>query len=164
MVVYGVESDLGTVYVGIDGGYLQRVWTPGQAPGSVQAAAVSPGAAASPGWVDHLLDDLRRYLSGEPLDLNSWESKFDLSQATPFRQRVYRALLEVRRGQTCTYGDLARRVQSPRAARAIGGAMASNPIPLFVPCHRVVATTGLGGYGGGLSLKRRLLELEGALT
>jgi methylated-DNA-[protein]-cysteine S-methyltransferase len=64
-------------------------------------------------------------------------------------------------GSTATYREVAERVGSPSAARAVGAACAANPIPLIVPCHRVVAAAGLGGYGGGPALKRKLLELEG---
>jgi methylated-DNA-[protein]-cysteine S-methyltransferase len=76
---------------------------------------------------------------------------------------VLRALARVSYGRTVTYGELAARVGQPRGARAVGQAMARNPVPLVIPCHRVVASGGgLGGYGGGLALKRRLLDLEGA--
>lgn len=78
-----------------------------------------------------------------------------------FAARVRAALQAIPRGTVATYGELAQRVGSPAAARAIGRACATNPIPLVVPCHRVVATHGLGGYGLGLRSKRVLLELEG---
>jgi len=68
-------------------------------------------------------------------------------------------------GQTCTYGELAALVGNRRAARAVGQALARNPTPILVPCHRVLASGGgLGGFGGGLEMKRRLLLLEGAIT
>jgi methylated-DNA-[protein]-cysteine S-methyltransferase len=68
------------------------------------------------------------------------------------------------RGQIATYGEIARRVGRPRAFRAVGNTMRLNPIPIVIPCHRVVGTNGdLTGFGGGLSMKRRLLELEGAV-
>jgi len=80
---------------------------------------------------------------------------------------VWRALARVRAGKTLTYGELAARVQRPGAARAVGSAMRKNPLPLFVPCHRVLAGNGLGGFSGGvegaLDLKQRMLEHEGAL-
>ncbi|MCK4301404.1 MAG: MGMT family protein, partial [candidate division Zixibacteria bacterium] len=63
-------------------------------------------------------------------------------------------------GRTCTYGEIARAVGHPRASRAVGGANANNNLPLVIPCHRVVAANGLGGYGGGLAMKRRLLKIE----
>lgn len=81
---------------------------------------------------------------------------------TPFQVRVWTALRRVGRGQVRTYGGLARDVGSPRSMRAVGMAMATNPLPIVVPCHRVVAAKlELGGFSGGLERKRWLLELEG---
>jgi methylated-DNA-[protein]-cysteine S-methyltransferase len=87
----------------------------------------------------------------------------DMANVPPFHGKVLRACRRIPYGKTLTYAVLAARAGSPRAARAVGQAMARNPLALVVPCHRVVATGGsLGGYGGGLDLKRRLLKLEGA--
>jgi len=81
---------------------------------------------------------------------------------TGFQQKVWKELLKVPPGETVSYAELARRVKMPKAARAIGNAMGANPVPILVPCHRVIATGGgLGGFGGGLGLKRELLEAEG---
>ena len=82
-------------------------------------------------------------------------------QGTPFQVAVWTALREVPAGEVVTYGELARRAGYPRAARAVGSAMRANPLPLLIPCHRVVASDGIGGYGGGLELKRALLAAEG---
>ncbi len=80
---------------------------------------------------------------------------------TPFDMRVWSALLAIPYGETATYGEIARKIGRPGAARAVGMANHRNPIPLVVPCHRVVAAGGkLGGYGGGLAMKRELLNLE----
>ena len=86
----------------------------------------------------------------------------DLATVPPFSRRILLAASRIPYGATVTYGGLARRADSPRAARAVGQVMARNPVPLLVPCHRVVASGGLGGFTGGLVLKRRLLALEGA--
>jgi O-6-methylguanine DNA methyltransferase len=101
---------------------------------------------------------LRSYLSdGTPLP---HDIPLD-PRGTAFRRRAWAALRRIPHGKTATYGDIARRVGSPKAFRAVGGACASNPLPLFIPCHRVLAGDGgLGGFGGGLKLKRRLLDLE----
>ena len=81
---------------------------------------------------------------------------------TPFERRCWAALQHIPYGETRTYGQIAREVGNPHGARAVGGANHRNPIPIVVPCHRVVAAGGrLGGYGGGLELKRKLLTLEG---
>tara|TARA_R110002095_G_scaffold9507_5_gene14801 strand:+ start:732 stop:1244 length:513 start_codon:yes stop_codon:yes gene_type:complete len=80
---------------------------------------------------------------------------------TEFQQEVWRALEAIPFGATRTYVEIAQDLGRPNASRAVGGANGANPIPVVIPCHRVLATTGLGGYGGGLPLKQRLLELEG---
>lgn len=84
-------------------------------------------------------------------------------EGTPFQLAVWRALADIPYGETITYGELARRVGRPAAFRAVGQANGANPLPIVYPCHRVVAAGGLGGYGGGLDVKRRLLALEGVL-
>ena len=83
-------------------------------------------------------------------------------RVTPFQFKVLEAVSTIPYGSTATYGGIARRVGVPDGARAVGAACAANPIPLIIPCHRVVAAAGLGGFGGGVELKRRLLEHEGA--
>ena len=92
---------------------------------------------------------------------------FDLPlcpRGTPFQLRVWRALEDIPYGQVITYGELARRVGCPRGSRAVGQANHRNPLPLFLPCHRVVGAGGaLTGYAGGLSMKEWLLRLEGML-
>jgi methylated-DNA-[protein]-cysteine S-methyltransferase len=81
---------------------------------------------------------------------------------SPFRRSVLIACMKIPFGRTATYGALAARAGSPRAARAVGGAMAANPIPIVVPCHRVVASQGkIGGYTGGIGYKKLLLSHEG---
>jgi O-6-methylguanine DNA methyltransferase len=101
---------------------------------------------------------LEQYFSGEAKPLNH---VLDL-QGTPFQLMVWSALREIPLGKVATYGEIAGEIGRPRAARAVGQACGSNNVVLFVPCHRVVATQGkLGGFGGGLSLKKALLLHEG---
>ena len=101
---------------------------------------------------------LQAYFAGEL-------ENFDLPlgpQGTPFQQKVWNELCRIPYGQTISYGELAKRIGNPNASRAVGLANGSNPIPILIPCHRVIGSSGkLVGYGGGLELKRRLLELEG---
>ena len=101
--------------------------------------------------------ELEQYLAGE-----RQEFTFPIRSAgSEFSQRVWRAVQAIPYGETITYGELARRIGNPKAFRAVGTANGRNPLPLVIPCHRVVAAGGrLGGYGGGLRLKRRLLDLE----
>lgn len=85
----------------------------------------------------------------------------DFTSGSEFDRRVWRSLLEIPWGETRTYGEVARRIGSPGSARAVGGANGRNPMAILVPCHRVVAAGGrLGGYGGGLDMKRWLLAHE----
>jgi AraC family transcriptional regulator of adaptative response/methylated-DNA-[protein]-cysteine methyltransferase len=80
-----------------------------------------------------------------------------------FEERVWRALRQIPRGETRSYSDVARQLGNPRAARAVARACAENPAPLVIPCHRIIEKGGtLGGYGGGVSRKRALLEREAA--
>jgi methylated-DNA-[protein]-cysteine S-methyltransferase len=93
-------------------------------------------------------------------------TSFDLPVApegTPFQRKVWKALQRIPFGKTLSYGQLAKRVGSPGAARAVGRANATNPVSVVIPCHRVIGSNGsLTGYGGGMERKRGLLELEGA--
>jgi len=82
-------------------------------------------------------------------------------QGTPFQLQVWRELCEIPYGETISYGELARRIGNPKAFRAVGLANGSNPIPIIIPCHRVIGSNGkLTGYGGGLPIKEKLLALE----
>jgi methylated-DNA-[protein]-cysteine S-methyltransferase len=104
-------------------------------------------------------DQLCAYFAGERRD-------FDLTLApvgTPFQSMVWRTLAEIPFGETWSYGDLARRIGEPKAVRAVGAANGRNPLPIVLPCHRVIGSDGsLTGFGGGLPVKQYLLELEGA--
>ena len=82
---------------------------------------------------------------------------------TAFQCVVWRALAQIPFGRTCTYGDIARRVGKAGASRAIGGACGANPVPIFIPCHRVVGAKGLGGFSSGLEIKKNLLKAERCL-
>jgi O-6-methylguanine DNA methyltransferase len=101
--------------------------------------------------------ELEEYFSGK---LREFHVPVDL-RVTGFRRDILGMVKKIAFGKTRTYGELARAIGKPRAARAVGGANGANPIPIIIPCHRVVAGKGLGGYGGGLPLKKKLLQLEG---
>lgn len=127
------------------------------------AAMVGPRVIRSAAATAELTEALVAYLAGETAVL---DLPVDLSLvASPFQKKVLTTLARrVGRGQVTTYGELARRTGHPRAARAAGTACARNPVPLVVPCHRVIQTSGaIGAYGGQVWRKRYLLELEGAL-
>jgi methylated-DNA-[protein]-cysteine S-methyltransferase len=119
-------------------------------------------ATSAPPWVNDALARVREHLAGVPQDLAS--SRLDLSRVAPFTAKIYRAAQAVPAGATATYGELASIAGSPGASRAVGRAMATNPWPVIVPCHRVVAAGGgKGGFSayGGLVTKEKLLKLEG---
>ena len=94
--------------------------------------------------------------------------RFDLPLApegTPFQREVWSALTAIPYGETLSYGELARRLGRPAASRAVGAANGQNPIPIVIPCHRVIGADGsLTGFGGGLAIKRRLLDLEAGVS
>jgi epoxyqueuosine reductase len=105
------------------------------------------------------MEELEAYFRGE---LREFTLPLDL-RGTEFQKQCWQALLGIPYGETRSYADIARAVGRPTAFRAVGMANHSNPIPIVVPCHRVLAANGsLCGYGGGLDIKRKLLELEGA--
>ncbi|MGZ7132893.1 MAG: methylated-DNA--[protein]-cysteine S-methyltransferase [Halobacteriota archaeon] len=103
---------------------------------------------------------LERYLGGENVDLGIFE--VNLRNRPAFERAVLQSVRAIPRGSTATYSGLAARLGKPKAARAVGNALHHNPVPLFVPCHRVVAASGLGGFSWGVDIKRKLLMLEGA--
>jgi methylated-DNA-[protein]-cysteine S-methyltransferase len=107
-----------------------------------------------------IVRQLRTYFAGER---RAFDVQLDLSGVTPFHRRVLMAAAAVPAGQVVSYGEIARRIGQPRSCRAVGQALGRNPIPIVIPCHRVIAAGGrIGGYGGGLRIKRKLLRLEGA--
>lgn len=110
--------------------------------------------------VDDLVDALGRYDSGE---VTALEDISVVQPGGPFQQRVWQAMRTIRAGSVDTYGGLARRAGNGRASRAAGTACAINLVAPFVPCHRVVASDGIGGYGYGVDVKVALLEHEGVL-
>lgn len=123
---------------------------------------VSTGAEPPP-FVREAVAGIVALLDGEPRDLR--EVPLDFTGVPEFHARVYAALRDVNPGELCTYGDLARAVEAPNGAQAIGRAMGSNPFPIVVPCHRVLSSTGaLHGFSapGGVATKRRMLEIERA--
>jgi len=104
-----------------------------------------------------ILLQLKKYLEG---GLKRFKCKLDL-RGTPFQKKVWSALVKIPYGETRSYQDVARAIGHPKAFRAVGNANGSNPIPLIIPCHRVIETNGgLGGFGHGLKVKKELLDFE----
>jgi len=125
---------------------LVRVYGPGVVPDHKRSSA--------------LARELDQYFNGKR---HEFDIDVDLSGLTPFQTRVLAATAKIPFGTVSTYGQIARRAGNEKASRAAGGALNHNPIPIVVPCHRVVGSNGaLVGYAGGLDVKRRLLAIEGA--
>jgi methylated-DNA-[protein]-cysteine S-methyltransferase len=124
------------------------------------ARLAGPRVLRAPGAVDEAHRELDSYFAGRR---RTFDLSLDLQGTTDFTSRVLHELALVPYGATATYGELARRVGRPKAARAVGMVMNRNPIPIVLPCHRIVGASGsLVGYAGGLHIKESLLRLEGA--
>jgi methylated-DNA-[protein]-cysteine S-methyltransferase len=117
-----------------------------------------PGSIESPGVFGDLPKSLEQYARGRQIIFND---KLDLSNTTPFRRAVWEATCAIQYGETRSYEWIAQRVGKPGAARAVGQALKCNPLPIVVPCHRVIGKDGsLTGFSCGLELKKRLLDME----
>jgi methylated-DNA-[protein]-cysteine S-methyltransferase len=125
------------------------------------AARISPRVLEAPGRLDEARRELDLYFDGK---LTEFDLPLDWQLSDGFRRRAQRAINRIPYGQTRSYTEIARSAGNERAVRAAGTACGSNPIPIVVPCHRVLRSGGaLGGYGGGLPMKEGLLKLEGIL-
>jgi methylated-DNA-[protein]-cysteine S-methyltransferase len=150
--------------VGSSGG-LRRVLLPGLSKSELIEAILQadPGARLEEGVWPELQEAIRKYFEGRRV---AFRVRLDLGDRSAFFALVYRACRKVGYGQVISYGQLARAVGRPGAGRAVGAAMRRNPVPLVVPCHRVIgADGGLAGFSawGGVAMKRRMLELEGVV-
>jgi methylated-DNA-[protein]-cysteine S-methyltransferase len=126
------------------------------------SARVSPRVVESPARLDEVRRELDEYFEGRRTE---FDLPLDWRLTRGFGRRVLRATSRVPFGELATYRDVATKAGSPRAVRAAGNALGANPLPIVVPCHRVVRTGGaLGGYTGGLERKEHLLRLEGSLA
>jgi methylated-DNA-[protein]-cysteine S-methyltransferase len=126
------------------------------------AARISPRVLEAPARLDPVRRELDEYFAGRRTD---FDTPIDWSQLAGFTRKVLRATARIGFGETSTYAGVATRAGSPRAVRAAGNALGANPMPVIVPCHRVLRTGGaLGGYTGGVERKEFLLRLEGVLS
>lgn len=103
---------------------------------------------------------LEKYMTGEEVKLQPSDFENITESLSEFTRKVLSEASRVPRGHTITYSELARRLNRPEAIRAVASALGRNPLPVLIPCHRIVAVSGLGGYAFGLALKRRLLDFE----
>lgn len=147
------ESPIGKLLLVASERGLSQIWFDGQ----MQKTALGAGLREDPATLREVMHQLRAYFAGE---LEIFE--LDLApQGTSFQKKVWDELLKIPYGETISYRELARRIGDPNASRAVGLANGSNPIPIIIPCHRVIGSNGkLTGYGGGLPIKEKLLALE----
>ena len=152
------STDLGCGAVAVTDNGVCKVWLPEGKMKSRAGYEISGESTAS----RMLANQLERYFKK---DLQCFDTAIDISRLTEFRQRVLCLTMQIPYGTVTTYGQLAVQAGSPRAARAVGAALAANPVPIIIPCHRVIAGSGaLSGFSGagGLQMKKLLLNLEGA--
>lgn len=156
-----VDSPLGPLVVAATGKGLVCVRY-GEESEALEELAVklSPRVLRSPGALDPVRRELDEYFDRKR---RTFDFKLDWRLMGPFQRKVLKATKQIPFGRVATYREVATKAGSPRGSRAAGNALGANPMPIVVPCHRVVATGGgLGGYTGGLSRKEFLLQLEGA--
>jgi methylated-DNA-[protein]-cysteine S-methyltransferase len=148
-----IESPVGPLLLAADESGLREIlFVNGRHPAKPKTAWKE-----DPTPLHETIRQLRAYFAGE---LENFELQL-APEGTPFQLGVWRRLCDIPYGETISYGELANRVGNPKAFRAVGLANASNPVPIVIPCHRVIGSNGkLTGYGGGLPIKEKLLALE----
>lgn len=159
------DSPVGTLLLAATDQGLVRVGLPNQDADALLvdlAERVSPRVLEAPKRLDDARRELDAYFEGK---LRDFDLPLDWRLSSGFRQKVLHQIDTIPYGETRSYMDMASGAGHPKAVRAVGSACGSNPIPIVVPCHRVLRTGGaLGGYGGGVEMKRTLLRLEGSLA
>jgi methylated-DNA-[protein]-cysteine S-methyltransferase len=158
------DSPFGPLLVAVTPRGLVKISLPNHDPDEALedlAARISPRVLEAPARLDDVRRQLDLYFEGE---LTAFDLPLDWRLSQGFRRRALRAIDRIPYGRTRSYTEIARSAGNERAVRAAGTACGANPIPIVVPCHRVLRSGGgLGGYGGGLAMKEALLELEGSL-
>lgn len=154
-----MDSPIGTLYLTASAQGLRSIhWKAGA---DWQCGQAESSSGEINAILKQAVSELREYFAGTRTEFNV---PLDL-QGTEFQRQVWGELIHIPFGSTQSYGGIARRLNNPKAVRAVGSANGRNPIPIVVPCHRVIASDGsLGGYAGGLKMKAQLLKLEGVLS
>jgi O-6-methylguanine DNA methyltransferase len=165
-VIYwnALDAPFGRVFVAVGDAGLVRVGFGGSEASFVAdlERSLDAEAARSPARTADVIRQLRAYFARRQ---RTFDFPVDLGGLTSFQRRVLTATAAVPAGRLVSYGDIARRIGRPRGSRAVGQALGRNPVPIVIPCHRVVAAGGkIGGYTGGLGIKRALLRIEGSLA
>ncbi|HYC20227.1 MAG TPA: MGMT family protein [Candidatus Bathyarchaeia archaeon] len=142
--------------------YLGRFLSVALSDDVVCQVALGPAISSDARTTAAAVRALESYLRGENVDLGAFQ--VNIGNRSAFERAVLQSVRGIPKGCTATYSELAARLGKPKAARAVGNALHHNPVPLFVPCHRVVAASGLGGFSWGVDIKRKLLLLEGVCS
>lgn len=151
---YRVTTDMGVFGVMFSEKGVSNIKFPGKASRDSRELRGQEGSQGRA-----LRDAMKTYATGRKVAFNV---PLDLSEGTAFQQKVWRTLRDIPYGQTWTYADIARKIGKPKSSRAVGDACRKNPVPIILPCHRVIGSNGsMTGFGGGVNLKKRLLKLEG---
>jgi methylated-DNA-[protein]-cysteine S-methyltransferase len=154
-ITTSVDSPVGTLTLSASDGFLTAMYMDGQRHAPPQPV----DGQSNDAWFADIISQLHAYFDG---DLTGFEIPIRL-HGTDFQRKVWSHLQDIPYGETISYGELARRVGSPKASRAVGLANGRNPVSIIVPCHRVIGSNGqLTGYGGGLERKTWLLDHEAA--
>ena len=154
-----LDSEIGTIFViGTERGVSRVIF--GRDEFEEYVSGLNGTTLVEDGGVEESVNEIKLYLEGK---LKEFHTRLDLSYGTSFQISVWRELLNIPFGKVKTYSEIANKIGKPGAARAVGNAVGANPIPIIIPCHRVVATSGLGGYSGGIEIKKRLLQTEGVI-
>jgi methylated-DNA-[protein]-cysteine S-methyltransferase len=161
-----IDTDLGVLGLGWSDDGIVRLQLPERTRAATEQRLLRRSDCAEtakpPAGITQAIKLLQRYMKGERVDFSN--VALDLANASDFHRAIYAAVRRVGWGETTTYGALARQVEAPDAARAVGQAMGRNPVPIIVPCHRVLASgQKIGGFSafGGAATKEQLLAMEG---
>lgn len=154
-----VNAPFGPLYVAVSDRGLRRVGFPDEADSFLDGVDRRARIMHDPAAVAPYATQLAEYFAGKR---RSFDLPVDMRDLRPFQRSVLEVALRIPLGSVWTYSQVAQAIGKPRAARAVGQALGNNPVPIVVPCHRVIASTGrLQGYAGGLAIKQQLLALEG---
>jgi methylated-DNA-[protein]-cysteine S-methyltransferase len=157
LVSYTIKTPLGKISIRVEEGLPACITFAGE------EAICEAGQSPPPPAVEELIKAMKTYFSGGEVDSSMAEALIAYIDVTPFEEAVFREVAGIPPGKTASYGEVAEMAGHPRAARAVGNVMHSNPFPIIIPCHRVIKSDGsLGGYGGSEHIKAWLLDFEGA--
>lgn len=165
LIEYNIkESSLGYILLVARNGRLFRLDIMAGEPHLIkkELAAAYPGSVESEKPFREIREDLDRYFKGEKVE---FRAEIDISGLRPFTQKVLKELMNIPYGELRSYGWIGKRLGYPSASRAVGQAVGRNPIPIIIPCHRVIRQDGnIGGFSSGIHIKKMLLSIEGSLN